>query len=131
MRTSLETACNFSGTSVCRPESPGLTRHANVLACATVIARWRRYVVQEGELDILVGVRRERVHQLKRGDSFGEVALTAEDEEAGKRTATVVATCAAGVTLLRLGRADFQALVGRKEAERERQRRSSSALKPA
>ena len=66
------------------------------------------YVVQEGELDILVGAEREKVHRLVRGECFGEVALTADSEREGRRNATIMVSSTGGATLLRLERADFQ-----------------------
>src|SRR5258708_36468645 len=63
------------------------------------------HIVLDGELEVLVGEKEDRVIAvLKRGDFFGEMALL----QGGKRTATVVAT--RRVRLMTLDRASFNTL---------------------
>lgn len=63
------------------------------------------HVVIDGELEVLVGEKEDKVIAvLKRGDFFGEMALL----QGGKRTATV--SCARRVKLMTLDRTSFNSL---------------------
>ncbi len=63
------------------------------------------HVVLDGELEVLVGEKEDKVIAvLKRGDFFGEMALL----QGGKRTATV--SCARRVRLMTLDRTSFNSL---------------------